>query len=142
MVRGVGASNVLHLLRAQVGSRGLQRPGDPSGKPRRGPLGAGAPYSSKRPPRAQPCQSGLSLVLCSQRRTQSLCPTIQGKLSQRALPFSREPEAGGGRRAAQEEPLSVCREAWPLPGRTQSSSSSRTTRMWMRRRRAGSPQPL
>lgn len=36
MVRGVGASNVLHLLRAQVGSRGLQRPGDPSGKPRQG----------------------------------------------------------------------------------------------------------
>lgn len=48
-----------------------------------GGLGAGAPYSSKRPPRVQPCLSvrPLPCPLLPAEGSQSLCLTSQGKLS-------------------------------------------------------------
>lgn len=73
----------------------------PQGSTDGDPLGAGAPYSSKRPQGFSPaCLSGLLPA----EGTQSLCLTSQGKLSLGALPFSRELEAGGDGKSPQEEP--------------------------------------
>lgn len=101
-----------------TGQEGEQRGTEVNGslvEARTGSLRAGVPYSSKRSRRAQP----LPRPLVPAEGRQSLCPTTQGKLSQRAPLFSSQLEAGGQGRASQEEPRSVCIESWSLPFRAQ-----------------------